>query len=154
MIGAPLPISPRLARFSAYCCPSGGKKWILNTAVWWLLLGTLLPVWAATTSVQAEILLQTSPLAGFRYYAGKSVWQSMHEGDALVLVREPANAWDAKAIRVEWHGYKLGYVPRRENAALARLMDHDVQLKARIVRLIPGRNPWRRVLFEIYRPLT
>uniref|UniRef100_E6QTV2 HIRAN domain-containing protein n=1 Tax=mine drainage metagenome TaxID=410659 RepID=E6QTV2_9ZZZZ len=120
----------------------------------WCLLGTLLPVWAATTPVQAEILLQTSPLAGFRYYAGKSVWQSMHEGDALVLVREPTNAWDVKAIRVEWHGYKLGYVPRRENAALARLMDHGVRLKARIVRLVPGRNPWRRVLFEIYRPLT
>lgn len=118
-----------------------------------LSLGLFLPARAATTTVQAEILLQTSPLAGFRYYAGKAVWRSMHEGDALALVREPTNAWDAKAIRVEWQGYKLGYVPRRANTMLARLMDHHVQLKARIVRLIPGRNPWRRVLFEVYRPL-
>lgn len=107
-----------------------------------------------TARTSTEIELQTSALAGFRYYDGKSVWSDMHEGDALTLEREPNNLFDQNAIRVTWHGVMLGYVPRRENSALARLIDHKVLLKARIVRLISGRNPWRRVLFEVYRPLS
>ena len=44
-------------------------------------------------------------------------------GDALALVREPDNPFDAAAIRLEWNGRKIGYVPRQENGALARELD-------------------------------
>ncbi len=108
-------------------------------------------LWAAQTGV--ELLLQTSALAGLRYYAGKAVWPELHEGDALNLVREPDNVYDPQAICVEWHTVKLGYVPRRENAALARLLDHGVTLRARIVRLIQRGKSSRRLLFEVYEPL-
>ena len=33
-------------------------------------------------------------------------------GAALSLVREPDNAYDPRAVRVDWQGHKLGYVPR------------------------------------------
>lgn len=109
-----------------------------------------LPVWAGT---QAHILLQDSPLAGFQYHAGKQLWDEMKVGDALTLVREPDNPYDAKAVRVEWRGQKLGYVPRRENADIARLMDRGAKLEARITRLLASRDPWQRIRFEILAPL-
>ncbi|MCL5061031.1 MAG: HIRAN domain-containing protein, partial [Candidatus Thermoplasmatota archaeon] len=57
------------------------------------------------------------------------------------------------AVRVEWRGHKIGYVPRRENADVARLMDGGQTLVARIVRLAEVRDPWSRVRFEILIPL-
>jgi hypothetical protein len=51
-----------------------------------------------------RILVQSSPLAGFKYYAGEALWRELREGDALTLIREPGNTHDANAIRVEWHG--------------------------------------------------
>lgn len=119
----------------------------------WLafLLYCLLPVaWAGT---EAHILLQDSPLAGFQYHEGKKLWGEIRVGDALILSREPDNSHDARAIRVEWHGHKLGYVPRRENADIARLMDNGAKLEARVSRLVESRDPWQRVRFEILVPL-
>ena len=103
--------------------------------------------------VAAHILLQDSPLAGFQYHAGKALWPQMRAGDALSLVREPDNPHDARAVRVEWRGHKIGYVPRRENADVARLLDRGQTLSARIVRLAEVRDPWSRVRFEILIPL-
>jgi hypothetical protein len=103
--------------------------------------------------VAAHILLQDSPLAGFQYHAGKVLWPQMQVGDVLVLIREPDNVHDAKAVRVEWRGHKIGYVPRRENADVARFMDGGQALDARIARLAEVRDPWSRVRFEILIPL-
>lgn len=98
----------------------------------------------------ARILVQSSPLAGFQFYAGKSLWDRMKSGDALTLVREPDNAHDPRAVRVEWQGHKLGYVPRKENEAVARQMDRGASLEARIVRLQKHRDPWKRIEFEVF----
>ena len=108
-------------------------------------------VWAQPLQAQiaAHILLQDSPLAGFQYHAGKALWPQMHVADALTLIREPDNPYDAKAVRVEWHGHTIGYVPRRENADVARFMDGGQTLVARITRLADVRDPWSRVRFEI-----
>lgn len=109
-----------------------------------------LPASAAEPTVNAKILLQNSPLAGFRYYEGKRLWSEMKVGDALQLVREPDNSHDTKAVRVEWQGHKLGYVPRTDNEALARFMDRGSKAEARITRLKKSRNPWQRMEFEVY----
>jgi hypothetical protein len=120
-------------------------------------LALLCLVWMAWqplhAQVVAHILLQDSPLAGFQYHAGKVLWPQMRVGDALTLVREPDNPHDARAVRVEWQGHKIGYVPRRENADVARLLDRGQVLAARISRLAEVRDPWSRVRFEILVPL-
>ncbi|WP_324778719.1 HIRAN domain-containing protein [Thiobacillus sedimenti] len=112
-------------------------------------------LWATPIHAQvaAHILLQDSPLAGFQYHAGRTLWPQLREGDVLTLVREPHNPHDPKAVRVEWHGQQIGYVPRRENADVARLLDRGEVLEARIVRLSEGRDPWSRVRFEILVPV-
>lgn len=107
------------------------------------------PALEAQTS-EARMLVQSSPLAGFQFYQGKQLWEDMKVGDALVLVREPDNPHDANAVRVEWQGRRLGYVPRRENAAVARHMDRGGKVEARISRLREHRNPWQRIEFEVF----
>jgi hypothetical protein len=105
---------------------------------------------ALAQSAEVRMLVQNSPLAGFQYYAGKALWTEMKVGDALTLVREPANTHDANAVRVEWRGQALGYVPRRENRAVAQHMDRGGNVEARISRLLEHRNPWQRVEFEVF----
>lgn len=101
-----------------------------------------------------QLWLQTSSLAGMRYYDGRQVWSQMREGDGLLLVREPGNSWDHLAIAVAWHDHKLGYVPRRENMALARLMDHGTVLSARIVRLVQQGKRRKKLMFDVYESLA
>ena len=95
------------------------------------------------------MLVQSSPLAGFRYYDARQVWDTMQVGDTLELVREPANPYDANAVRVEWRGHKLGYVPRADNRAVALHMDRGGNVEARISRLREHRNPRLRIEFEV-----
>ena len=118
-----------------------------------LLLLVLAPYAQGADRGSARILVQVSPLAGFQYHEGKAVWSEMRIGDSLELVREPGNVHDSKAVRVEWQGHMIGYVPRAENAAVARQLDHGNRLQARIVRLSKHRDPWKRVEFEIFVPL-
>jgi HIRAN domain len=110
----------------------------------------LLLALAPACAAEARIIVQQSPLAGFQYYDGKVLWDNMRVGDTLALVREPQNPHDANAVRVEWKGQPLGYVPRRDNSDVARQMDHGAPVKARIVKLKEARNPWQRVEFEVY----
>ena len=96
------------------------------------------------------MLIQSSPLAGFRYHAAAALWDQLRVGDALELWREPGNPHDSQAIGVVWHGYKLGYVPKRENRALAWALDRGESLQARISRLAHHPNPARRIEFEVF----
>jgi hypothetical protein len=116
------------------------------------LIAVLLCIAAAPLRAQsdARILVQSSPLAGFQFHEGKALWSRMKVGDALTLVREPDNPHDPRAVRVEWQGHKLGYVPRAENEAVARQIDNGNRLEARIVRLTKHRDPWRRIEFEVF----
>lgn len=118
-----------------------------------LVLALVLHSAALAAGTDAHILVQDSPLAGFQYHDGRKLWAELQVGDALTLAREPDNPYDANAVRVDWRGHKLGYVPRRENADIARLMDKGVRLNARISRLVDSRDPWQRVRFEILAPL-
>jgi hypothetical protein len=127
-------------------------EWVDMGARLFFLALLVLPSWA-WSAVAAKILLQNSPLAGYQYHEAKAVWGRLKVGDALVLVREPSNSHDENAVRVEWQGHKLGYVPRRENHAVARFMDRGVAVEAVISRLKKSRDPWRRVRFDVYLPL-
>ncbi|MBI5110295.1 MAG: HIRAN domain-containing protein [Rhodocyclales bacterium] len=114
-----------------------------------LLLACALALGVANAA-DVRILVQSSPLAGFKYHAGESLWHEMREGDRLALVREADNAHDGNAIRVEWRGQKLGYLPRAENRAVAAAMDNGDKVDARIAKLRQHRNPWQRMLIEVF----
>src|SRR5688572_11078167 len=115
-----------------------------------LLCALLLATSAAAQEPGVRLLVQSSALAGFRYYAAAQAWPQLKVGDALELRREAHNPHDPNAVAVAWRGRKLGYVPRRENAALAWGLDRGAPLRARISRLAPHPNPARRLEFEVF----
>lgn len=105
------------------------------------------------TSAQADsirMLVQNSPLAGSQYYALGDFWGEIKVGDALTLIREGDNKHDSNAIRVEWRGHKLGYVPRAQNRAIATALDQGEHLTARVSSLSDNKNPWQRLAFEVF----
>lgn len=132
--------------------PRRFSRCVLECAVTQAFLLGLLSFLSAFALAGAEqrLILQTSPLAGFQHYAGPSLFPLMRAGDNLSLRREPANPHDDKAVRVEWRGVQIGYAPRAENVDLARLMDRGAQIEGRILHLQNSRDPWKRVLMELY----
>lgn len=114
------------------------------------LAGLAILLAAGTLQAQTvKLLVQSSPLAGFRYAEAGQAWSELRLGDALELVREPDNPHDRNAVRVDWRGRKLGYVPRAENEALAWAMDRGERVTARISRLREHPNPRLRIEFEV-----
>ena len=105
---------------------------------------------APASAQQMRILVQSSPLAGFQYYGGKILWDEMHEGDPLALIREPYNRYDPFAVRVEWRGEKLGYLPRASNREVADEMDKGTPVGGRIGKMNTDPNPWKRVRVDVY----
>ena len=118
--------------------------------LWLSVLSLLLAPQVLAEEPRIQLLVQSSPLAGFRYGEGAELWPLLQPGDRLELVREPDNPHDTNAVRVEWRGRKLGYVPRRQNAALAWGLERGTLLRARVSRLVEHPNPARRIEFEVY----
>jgi hypothetical protein len=113
-----------------------------------LLLFAACSVQAAAQDVR--FVVQRSLLAGFRYHEAPRLYEQLAAGERLALVREPFNPHDANAVRVEWRGHHLGYVPRSQNAALAWALDRGELIDARIVApRLPARAR-RRIEFEVY----
>ncbi|MDP2752070.1 MAG: HIRAN domain-containing protein [Rhodocyclaceae bacterium] len=113
----------------------------------------LISFWLMAGGAEAQtvrILVQQSPLAGAQYYETKALWNDMKPDDSLTLIREPDNVHDRQAVRVEWQGHKLGFLPRAENRAVASEMDQGTRVEARIGGMVPHKNPWRRVLIDVF----
>jgi hypothetical protein len=115
-----------------------------------LLLAALLLLARPAAAESISVLVQSSPLAGSQYYALADSWPQMQVGDRLTLIREADNRHDRNAVRVEWRGRKLGYVPRAENRAVAAALDAGEALQARIATLRDEANPWHRLEFEVF----
>ncbi|MBM3391681.1 MAG: HIRAN protein [Betaproteobacteria bacterium] len=115
-----------------------------------LLLALTLCLAVPARAESVKVMVQSSPLAGFQFYAGRELWDEMKVGDALALVREPDNRHDTHAVRIEWRGRSLGYLPRKENRAVAAEMDRGGKVEARIAQLNRHRDPWQRIRIEVY----
>lgn len=93
--------------------------------------------------------LQISPVAGFQYYQGETLWPQLDTGQFVTLVREADNPYDDRAVRIDWQGHKLGYIPRMDNAAVSQLMDRGERLEVIIVELKESSNPWDRIRVKV-----
>lgn len=85
--------------------------------------------------VEKRKLFLRCSIAGAAFYHIDNIWDKLHEGAKLVLVREKHNAYDENAVAValadesnDWtddieYGPTLGYIPRKQNESLATLLD-------------------------------
>ena len=105
---------------------------------------------ASHTPAGRKLLIQNSPLAGYAYYQGESVWRLLQISDPLHLSREPNNPYDRQAVAVYWRRHKLGFVPRVANTAISQMLDHGVPMQVQITRLDASDNLWKRIRFSMY----
>jgi len=96
-----------------------------------------------------QVLIQESPIAGFQYYDGDEVFPELWVDTPLLLVREQDNKYDVNAVAVHYKQYKLGFVPKADNTAVAQMLDRGEYLSARVVELTMNKNPWERVRFGV-----
>ena len=78
-----------------------------------------------TVPERREIYLKYVRIAGWNYREDiENAFDELETGTRLTLRREPANEHDELAIKVlSPSGIMIGYVPRYNNAVIARLMD-------------------------------
>jgi hypothetical protein len=80
-----------------------------------------------------EIHLFDSYVAGTTHIKDESVFDTITDGDKLILKREPDNKFDENAILVlNEKEEKLGYIPEKDNVVFARLMDAGKNLTAKV----------------------
>lgn len=85
--------------------------------------------------LQREIELFDSYVAGTTHLKEREVLEMIAIGDQLSLVREE-NLYDEFAVLIRTEkGQKLGYIPRKDNAVFARLMDAGKLLTAKITEI-------------------
>ncbi|NCC24045.1 MAG: restriction endonuclease [Deltaproteobacteria bacterium] len=71
-----------------------------------------------------EIFLIKTRVAGTGYYQADEARPRLGPNQTLVLKRQPDNPHDELAIEIfTTDGQKLGYVPKKDNPVIARLMD-------------------------------
>jgi hypothetical protein len=120
------------------------KRWAQLVLVAALCSGPL-----AAQQIKSEILVHTGLTAGVAHHDAREVWDQMQVGDPVALVREPDNAHDANAVRIEWRGHLLGYLPRSDNQPVARQLDRGSRLTGRIARLDKYRNHRLRLEIDV-----
>ena len=94
-------------------------------------------------------VLQVTHVAGFQYHEGEALRPPFAVYQTLDLVREPNNEHDARAVRIDWQGRKLGYIPFVDNAAVSQLLDRGERLEAAIFELKESPYPWERIKMEV-----
>ena len=99
------------------------------------------PVWAGRT--QRRYTLNRCCVAGLQYHPG--VHLLLSSDDALRMVREPDNPYDANAVALYAGGIKLGYIPKRENTTTAMLLDQNVPMHAKVEAFDAEVKSWERV---------
>ena len=92
-----------------------------------------------------------APVAGYAYVYDPVREADFAVGQKLALIREPENPYDRDAIRIEWRGEKIGYVPRPDNAAFAGRIDAGEAFAACLCDFVPQAPMWQRLWFEIVR---
>lgn len=88
-------------------------------------------------------------LAGFAHHRAEAIWPFLRPGLPLELRREPWNRHDPLAVAVYYRREKLGYLPRADNAAIARWLDHGRPLHASIAGLTDSPHPLARVQLRV-----
>ena len=100
-----------------------------------------------------ELFLLECEIAGTGFIKdieGKS--KALTEGTVVSLVREPDNKYDELAIRIDdADGGKLGYVPRKKNEILARLLDGGKMLYGKVAEVeFSEFSNWITITIKIY----
>ncbi len=100
---------------------------------------------AGAENVAQNYQMNRFRIAGFQYYSGPQLRHQLSPGAPLQLIAEPKNRHDPFAVRIEWRGNKLGYVPRSDNHHISRLLLQGVKLQAQVIKSSKDSDQWQGV---------
>ena len=84
-------------------------------------------------------------VAGVQFHELDSIIGLLEEGDTLELITEPTNKYDSNAVRIEWGGTMIGYVPKKHSTAVSAMLEISNDVVCEIISLIPSNQPWERI---------
>ncbi|HNH85306.1 MAG TPA: HIRAN domain-containing protein [Acidobacteriota bacterium] len=124
--------------------------WLATLPFWSL-------VWGVAQAAQVEAAepqpqwyqLNEFFVAGFQFYEGVDLIEDIKVGDRFELIPEPENAYDSLAVRIEYQGVKIGYIPRRENKTLHLLLRQGAKLHAEAIYVAPEEMPWEMLELRV-----
>lgn len=87
------------------------------------------------------------------YCHGEILWSQIEVEQVFTLIHESSNRCDNRAVRIDWQGKQLGYIPAIDNVAISQLIDRVKRLDAVIVELNQSRNPWEWMEVEVRRKI-
>ncbi|HND21753.1 MAG TPA: HIRAN domain-containing protein [Acidobacteriota bacterium] len=124
--------------------------WLATLPFWSL-------VWGVAQAAQVEAAgpqeqwyqLNEFFVAGFQFYEGVDLIEDIKIGDRFELIPEPENAYDSLAVRIEYQGVKIGYIPRRENKTLHLLLRQGAKLHAEAIYVAPEEMPWEMLELRV-----
>lgn len=99
------------------------------------------------------LFLQECFIAGSAHYEVDALLHRLCPGDRLQLKAESSNPHDAKAVEAFWRSHKLGYVPRRDNVAVASLLARGHKVYAEVTAVFDVSEAWEPLLMQIYVPM-
>ena len=104
----------------------------------------------AASSGEHIVLVKDMHIAGTMHIVGiDELVAGLAVGQKLTFVREPHNPHDALAIRVFAGDDRLGFVPRRQNEMIARMMDSGKAIGAKITG-IEKLGRWNKIHMEVF----
>ena len=89
-------------------------------------------------------------IAGYRYYDGETIAESLWEGKPVTFKREPQCIYDTKAVAIYAGRKKLGYIPRKDNTIISTLMDQGVIITGKIQKRNFDDQPRKRVKISVF----
>ncbi|MEN6467809.1 MAG: HIRAN domain-containing protein [Smithella sp.] len=88
-------------------------------------------------------------IAGWQYHLGDKVLKLLRKDTPLALLREPDNPHDNMAVAIYGVGVMMGYIPRIHNTVIARMIDQNAPVKARVLRKHKIPHPWDKMEIRV-----
>lgn len=89
-------------------------------------------------------------VAGVGFAKYKSFIADMKSNDPVELVAEPENTYDPNAVRLEWKGQKIGYVPKSSNAGIAAGLKAGKKLSAKVLVVDASEKSHKAIRVGLY----
>jgi hypothetical protein len=100
---------------------------------------------------QREYFFNEFYVAGYTYYNGEQIEDSLLEGKIVTFKREPGCLYDAKAVEIYAGRKKLGYIPKKDNTLIAALLDQGITVKGKIQKRNFDDRPRQRIKISPFR---
>lgn len=94
-------------------------------------------------------LLLVCEVAGIRFGDIQSL-EGLKAGLPLDLFHEKQNKFDGQAIRVEYKGTKLGYIPRAHTDLLHKAKKAGAKFYTKVKGYFPANPSWQQLYVEVW----